>query len=767
MRKQRLLAIMGVAIVWAALLTAAGIAFAVKSVAASTPWTGTWSVSPESGGQSFSQQTLRQIVHTSIGGTSAQVQVSNVFGSAPLVVADVHVALRSSGSTIVPGSDHTVTFGGQASITIPAGGLAISDAVAISVPALSDVAVSMYLPQSTGASTYHAQGTATSYIASGDVSGNGTLSGAQTTNSYFFLTNLNVQSTAAQGAVVTFGASITDGYASTTDANERWPNDLAVRLANSGRTIGVLNQGISGNRLLVDSSGSSGQSALDRFNRDVLSQPGVKWVIFSDDPINDLGSTSPPPTSAQLIAGLQQLISMAHQNGIKFLCSTLTPYQGAGYWTQQGETAREAYNAYVLGSGSGCDGVVDQAAAVSNPSDPTMYLPAYDSGDHLHPNDAGYQAIANAVNLNLLGSAPTSSSLAATFNNVGITADNDTAPGNFDGNDASFSETALTNAGAAPGASITSSGASFTFPNVAAGTDDNTVAEGQTISMTGSGTLAFLLSASYGPASGTGTVTYTDGSTQSYTLDAPDWWSAAAPSGGAVAVNSAYQNRPGNITYAHTGDIFSETVTLTPGKSLASVTLPPGGALTTGTPAVHIFAIATTSGAEGPYGGRGAAVPGVVQAANYDTGGQRVAYNVTSVNGTANSYRSDGVDLESCTDSGCGYDLGWTATGQWFKYTVNVATAGTYTVSFRVASPNGVTDALHLANSVGTSLSGAISVPDTGGWQDWATVTANVTLPAGQQTLTVDQDNGGWNVYYMAFSAASGTGSALTAPRPA
>jgi hypothetical protein len=143
-----------------------------------------------------------------------------------------------------------------------------------------------------------------------------------------------------------------------------------------------------------------------------------------------------------------------------------------------------------------------------------------------------------------------------------------------------------------------------------------------------------------------------------------------------------------------------------------------------------------------------------------------VAFNVTSVNGTANSYRSDGVDLEACTDTGaagCGDDLGWTATGQWFKYTVNVATAGPYTVSLRVASPNGVTDALHIANSAGTSLSGAVNVPDTGGWQDWATVTASVTLPAGRQTLTVDQDNGGWNVYYLAFAAAGGTGSALTA----
>jgi hypothetical protein len=261
---------------------------------------------------------------------------------------------------------------------------------------------------------------------------------------------------------------------------------------------------------------------------------------------------------------------MAHQNGIKFLCSTLTPYQGASYWTQQGETAREAYNAYVLSSGSGCDGVIDQAAAVSNPSDPTTYLPAYDSGDHLHPNDAGYQAIANAVNLNLFGSAPSSPGL--------------------------------------------------------------------------------------------------------------------------------------------------------------------------------------------PYGGTPAAVPGTVQAANYDTGGQGVAYNVTSVNGTADTYRSDGVDLEATADTqgttpaGGGYDLGWTATGQWFKYTVDVATAGTYTVSLRLASPDGVTDALHIANSAGTSLSGAVAAPDTGGWQDWTTVTTSVTLPAGLQTLTIDQDNGGWNIHQLSFA---------------
>ena len=156
--------------------------------------------------------------------------------------------------------------------------------------------------------------------------------------------------------------------------------------------------------------------------------------------------------------------------------------------------------------------------------------------------------------------------------------------------------------------------------------------------------------------------------------------------------------------------------------------------------------------AEGPYGGTPAAIPGTVQAANYDTGGQSVAYNVTSVNGTANSYRSDGVDLEACTDTGCGDDIGWTAAGQWFKYTVNAATARTYTVTLRLASPSGATDGLHIASSSGTNLSGAITVPATGGWQTWTTVTATVTLPAGQQTLTIDQDNGGWNVHQLGFA---------------
>jgi hypothetical protein len=191
-----------------------------------------------------------------------------------------------------------------------------------------------------------------------------------------------------------------------------------------------------------------------------------------------------------------------------------------------------------------------------------------------------------------------------------------------------------------------------------------------------------------------------------------------------------------------------------------------GGTTTTTTTAptttttTHPTTTTTTTSGGAPYGGTPAAVPGLVQAANYDTGGQGVAYNITSTNGTANSYRSDGVDLEATTDTsdttgtGAGYDLGWTATGQWFHYTVAVATAGTYTVSLRLASPSGVTDALHIANSAGTNLSGDVNAPDTGGWQDWATATATVTLPAGAQTLTVDQDNGGWNIHYLSFAPA-------------
>ncbi|MFC0554726.1 SGNH/GDSL hydrolase family protein [Planotetraspora thailandica] len=359
------------------------------------PWTGTWSASPQDGGQSFTDQTVRQIVHTSIGGTSVRIHLSNAFGTRPVVIDDVHVARRTSGSGVDPATDTVVTFGGRRSVTVPAGGLAVSDAAGITVSARSDLAVSLHLPEPTGPSTLHQTSTQTNYIASGDVSGDATLSGAQEAGSYFFLANVDVRNASSQGTVVTLGASITDGVGSSLDANRRWPNRLASRLATSGRVVGVLNQGISGNRLLAD---GAGQSAADRFERDVLSQPGVRWVIFSDDPINDLASSDPPPTASQLIAATRELISRAHARQIMFICSTLTPFRGFDAWSQETEDARVAYNEFVR-EGGDCDAVLDLDLATRDPGNPQMFLPAYDTGDHLHPNEAGLRAIADAVDL--------------------------------------------------------------------------------------------------------------------------------------------------------------------------------------------------------------------------------------------------------------------------------------------------------------------------------------------------------------------------------
>jgi hypothetical protein len=226
--------------------------------------------------------------------------------------------------------------------------------------------------------------------------------------------------------------------------------------------------------------------------------------------------------------------------------------------------------------------------------------------------------------------------------------------------------------------------------------------------------------------------------------------------------NSAGTNLTGPVAVPDTGG-YQTWTTVT-----ASITLPAGEqTLTTDQDSngwnIHFMTFTLNSGSSGPggdqpYGGTPAPVPGTVQAANYDTGGQGVAYNVTSVNGTANSYRTDGVDLEVCSDTGCGYDIGWTAAGQWFNYTVDVAAADTYTVSLRVAAPDAVTDALHISSSSGTNLSGDVNIPATGGWQDWETVTTSVTLPAGVQTLTVNQDNAGWNYWEMIFSTSTSPG---------
>jgi lysophospholipase L1-like esterase len=360
------------------------------------PWVGTWAVAGQRRDVTFADRTLRQIVHTSIGGGTARVRLSNALGTDPLTVRDVHLARSAGGDDIDVGSDRRVTFEGAGEVTVPVGGWVSSDPVNLEVPALGELAVSFHLPRTTGPATAHSLAGRDNYLGAGDQAGAESISGVRRTSSYYFLAGVDVRNPATAGAVVALGASVTDGFGSAFGADRRWPDLLARRLAASGRGVAVLNAGISGNKLL---RGGSGPSAQDRFDRDVLAQPGVRWVIFSDDPLNDLGGTD-PPTGAQLVDGIRGLIARAHAAGLKFYCSTLTPFEGAGYWTPRGEQARAAVNAFVRSPG-GCDGVVDQAAATHDPDDPTRLRGEFDSGDHLHPNGAGLKAIADEVDLNL------------------------------------------------------------------------------------------------------------------------------------------------------------------------------------------------------------------------------------------------------------------------------------------------------------------------------------------------------------------------------
>ena len=367
-------------------------------------WTGTWATAQmqDKSGKIFTDQTLRQIVRTSVGGKRVRLKITNAFGTQPLRVEDVHLALRKSGSSVVASSDRQLQFEGSTKLVIPAGATALSDPIAFDVPALSELAISIYLPGTTGAATFHGSAHQTSYVEAGDTSSASQMKNAQTSKSVYFLASLDVEAPSLRGTVVAFGASITEGFNAADDSDHSWPDQLALRLRSQGLSVGVLNLGISGNRLLVN---GAGESAENRFDRDVLQQSNVRWVIFSDDPINDLGS-QPSPTAEALIAGLQRLIARAHERNIRFICSTLTPFEGAKSWTPAEEQERQKVNNFIRGDGSGCDGIVDQDRATHDPAHPTQYLIIYDYGDHLHPNDAGHKAIANAVDLKIFKSAP-------------------------------------------------------------------------------------------------------------------------------------------------------------------------------------------------------------------------------------------------------------------------------------------------------------------------------------------------------------------------
>lgn len=347
------------------------------------------------------------IERTTIGGDRVRIELSNTFGTTPLVIGAAHIAMHDKESAIVPSSDRTLQFSGQPTMWIPAGATVISDPVNLDVPAGSDVAVSIYIPDEAAADTMHAVGLHTAYVSKeGNTTGDTSIADATTTQAYYWLTNIDVLAPSDAGAIVTFGDSITDGATSTPDTDHSWPALLARRLASKGATnIAVLNEGISGNRLLRD---GAGVNALARFDRDVLSQPGVKWMTVMLG-INDigLGSGSNTPVGEavgtdELIAGLKQLIERAHERGIKVIGCTLTPYEGAAYYSEGGEKIRTEVNQWIR-SGGAFDAVLDFDAVVRDPQHPKQIRQDFNITDHLHPNDQGYQAMADSIDLSIFG----------------------------------------------------------------------------------------------------------------------------------------------------------------------------------------------------------------------------------------------------------------------------------------------------------------------------------------------------------------------------
>jgi lysophospholipase L1-like esterase len=354
----------------------------------------------------YVDRTLREIVHTTIGGTEVRVRLTNEYGDRPLVVGAVRVAVRDSGARVRAGTERVLTFGGRPNVVLRPGATVASDGVALDVPPLADLAISLYLPDTSRASSMHGAAYQTSYVAAGDQAAAAELPVERTITQWQFLAGVDVVNARAAGAVVALGNSITDGAASTRDSNARWPDGLARRL-NASRDfarapLAVVNAGIGGNRVL---SPTTGPSALARFDRDVLAQPGVTHLIITEG-INDLlrGTNPPDPrdeiSAAELIFGLKQLVDRAHARGLVVLGGTLTPIGGLARGGPAAQAKVDSVNAWIRTSGA-YDGVIDFYKATGDPSRPDRFLPAYDSGDHLHPSDAGYRAMAESIDLGL------------------------------------------------------------------------------------------------------------------------------------------------------------------------------------------------------------------------------------------------------------------------------------------------------------------------------------------------------------------------------
>jgi lysophospholipase L1-like esterase len=382
-----------------------------KGSDAGQEWIGAWEAAPqltEPGNMppapGLSGNTLRQRIHPSLGGTQWRFRLSNEFGDGPLEIQSAHVARATSRDAIDPSSDLALRFGGRESVTLPRGEAATSDPISFAADPFSDIAITLYLARTPSGLTGHPGSRTTSFIVRGNQVSAANLGGsAATTLHWYVISGAEVRSRAA-GAVVVIGNSIADGRGSTNDMNDRWPDDLARRLAGAAGghpSVAVLNAGIGGNAVV---RGGLGPTALARFERDVLSQAGVRWVIVCDG-VNDIGGSRPDSVAAvalHLIDAYSEMVRRAHARGIRVYGATVMPFGGSQYSSREHDAARVAVNAWIRRSGS-FDAVIDFDAATRDPAEPSRLRADVDGGDHLHPSAAGYRLMSDAIDLSLFG----------------------------------------------------------------------------------------------------------------------------------------------------------------------------------------------------------------------------------------------------------------------------------------------------------------------------------------------------------------------------